>query len=292
MIPKIIHLFWGEDEEKDIYTQCCLRSIEKYCPDYEVKFWDVSNYDTDQNDYLKFFKVINCPAFISDYMRFDILNQYGGIYIDTDVIFTRNIDELLEKYSDKIITATDYNKNLHLLILRGIPLPKMIGPHIIMGSPRQDFYDAVMKELVKAFYTTTIPIIPHTLLRIQHKYLDHIYMTHHDVFNPINYAKKENMTIDKNISVEENLQINEECLQLLHLKNNYAYHTGRNSYNAHTLYHMLAASVSYEILSVRKSLVKLYNKYRKNNTHYIKRTILDKVLRKCNEILYKLRHRS
>ena len=286
MIPKIIHLIWdSKHKERDIYTQCCLRSIEKYCPDYEVRFWYISNYDTDQNDYLKFFKVINCPAFISDYMRFDILNQYGGIYMDTDVILTKNIDELLEKYSDKIITATAE------IPTKGAPL-EIIDAHMIISPPRQDFYDATMKELVKVFYTTIISIISYTLLRIQHKYLNRIYMAPVDFLNPISLEDRTKLSMNKNISVDENLKINEEYIQSLHLENNYAYHARRNSYKEHILIPMLGYSVSYEILSVRKSLVKLYNKYRKNNTHYIKRTILDKVLRKCNEILYKLRHRS
>ena len=285
MIPKIIHLFWGEDEEKDIYTQCCLRSIEKYCPDYEVRFWDVSNYDTDQNDYLKFFKIINCPAFISDYMRFDIINQYGGIYMDTDVILTRNIDELLKKYSDKITVASQN-------FITKKKSVRLIDPYVIISPPKQDFHDIVLKKLLDNFYTSVISFIPSTLSSIEDKHLHNLYLIDVYAFNPITYEDKEKITINKDIPVEENLKINEEYIQSLHLKNNYVYHAWRFSHEKHILYNTLGPSVSYEILSVRKSLVKLYNKYRKNNTHYIKRTILDKVLRKCNEILYKLRHRS
>ena len=34
-------------------------------------------------------------AFASDYIRLDVLNRYGGVYLDTDVELVRSIDELL-----------------------------------------------------------------------------------------------------------------------------------------------------------------------------------------------------
>lgn len=34
-------------------------------------------------------------GFVSDYARFDIIYEYGGIYLDTDIEIIRNIDDLL-----------------------------------------------------------------------------------------------------------------------------------------------------------------------------------------------------
>lgn len=34
-------------------------------------------------------------AFVSDYCRFFEINEYGGIYLDTDVELVKNIDDLL-----------------------------------------------------------------------------------------------------------------------------------------------------------------------------------------------------
>lgn len=36
-------------------------------------------------------------AFVSDYARFDLLYQYGGLYFDTDVEIIRSLDDIIEK---------------------------------------------------------------------------------------------------------------------------------------------------------------------------------------------------
>ncbi len=38
---------------------------------------------------------ISEPAHIADYLRIDIVNKYGGIYLDTDVIVLKDFDDFL-----------------------------------------------------------------------------------------------------------------------------------------------------------------------------------------------------
>lgn len=95
MIPKVIHYCWfgnGKIPEKD---QRCIESWKKYCPDYEIKFWNETNYDVTKNQYMKEAYDAKKWGFVSDYARLDIIYRYGGVYLDTDVEMIKNFDELL-----------------------------------------------------------------------------------------------------------------------------------------------------------------------------------------------------
>ena len=96
-IPKIIHYCWfggGALPEKD---QKCIESWKKYCPDYEIREWNESNYDITKNAYMHQAYEAKKWGFVPDYARFDIIYQYGGIYLDTDVEIIRTLDPLLQQ---------------------------------------------------------------------------------------------------------------------------------------------------------------------------------------------------
>lgn len=95
MIPKIIHYCWFGRNPKPELVQRCIASWKKYCPDYEIIEWNESNYDISKSAFM--LEAYNCKkwAFVSDYARFDIINEQGGVYFDTDVELTAPIDELL-----------------------------------------------------------------------------------------------------------------------------------------------------------------------------------------------------
>ncbi len=93
-IPKIIHYFWFSGDPFPEKVQKCIDSWKKFCPDYEIRGWNLDNYHTDNefcNEALKH----RDWAFASDFGRCDVLYRYGGIYLDTDVELVRNFDDLL-----------------------------------------------------------------------------------------------------------------------------------------------------------------------------------------------------
>lgn len=96
MIPKVIHYCWFGGTEIPAHDQECINSWKKYCPDYEIVRWDESNYDYTKNQYMKEAYEAKKWGFVPDFARLDIIYEHGGIYLDTDVEITRNIDDLLE----------------------------------------------------------------------------------------------------------------------------------------------------------------------------------------------------
>ena len=97
MIPKKIHYCWFGGNPLPETALKCIASWRKYCPDYEIKEWNEQNYDINKICYTAQAYNAKKYAFVSDYARFDILYEYGGIYFDTDVEVIKSIDNLVEK---------------------------------------------------------------------------------------------------------------------------------------------------------------------------------------------------
>ena len=97
MIPKIIHYCWFGRNPLPELAQKCIASWKKYLPDYEIKEWNEDNFDVNIIPYTAEAYKAKKYAFVSDYARFWILYQYGGIYFDTDVEVIRPIDDIVER---------------------------------------------------------------------------------------------------------------------------------------------------------------------------------------------------
>ena len=118
MIPKIIHYCWFGYNKKPELIEKCIESWHKFLPDWEFREWNESNYNVNKNEYIKEAYKQKKWAFVSDYARFDILNQYGGVYLDTDV-------ELLKPISDEILQHEAFT---------GFQSNNRVNPGLIYGS--------------------------------------------------------------------------------------------------------------------------------------------------------------
>lgn len=97
MIPKIIHYCWFGANPLTESALTCISSWKKYFPDYEIKEWNETNYDVAKLPYIKEAYEAGKYAFVSDYVRIDVLYQYGGIYFDTDVEVIKSFDDIIAK---------------------------------------------------------------------------------------------------------------------------------------------------------------------------------------------------
>ena len=96
-IPKIIHYCWVGGKPKPQSVLYCIESWKRCCPDYEIREWNESNYDFTKNEYMRQAYEAKKWGFVPDCARLDIVYEYGGIYLDTDVEMLRSFDELLEQ---------------------------------------------------------------------------------------------------------------------------------------------------------------------------------------------------
>lgn len=97
MIPKVIHYCWFGHKPLPPLAQKCIASWRKFFPDYEIKEWNEENFDVTINPYTTQAYKQKKYAFVSDYARFKILYDQGGIYFDTDVEVIKPMDDILKK---------------------------------------------------------------------------------------------------------------------------------------------------------------------------------------------------
>jgi len=135
MIPKIIHYCWFGKGVMPQSQQDCIKSWKKLMPDYKIMRWDEETFD--YNKYLasKFAYTTKKYALVSDVCRYNVLYEYGGIYLDTDVQAFSRFDEYLNAdfFSAIELYNEFYTEGQHLLDADGNPKEKGTEiPHLEM----------------------------------------------------------------------------------------------------------------------------------------------------------------
>lgn len=97
MIPKKIHYCWFGGQSLPELAVKCIESWKRHCPDYEIIQWNETNYHLDDCVYVREAYEAGKWAFVSDYVRLDVIFREGGIYLDTDVEVIRSLDSLLNQ---------------------------------------------------------------------------------------------------------------------------------------------------------------------------------------------------
>lgn len=95
MIPRILHYCWFGNKEKPVSFTQCLESWKKHCKDYDIIEWNESNSSQFSNLFYKNSLRKKKYAFVSDYVRTKVLYEYGGVYLDTDMLLVKPIEDLL-----------------------------------------------------------------------------------------------------------------------------------------------------------------------------------------------------
>lgn len=128
MIPKIIHYCWFGGKPKPDEVQFYIDSWRRFCPDYEIREWNESNFDVNENAYSREAYEAQKWAFVSDYVRVKVLYSYGGIYLDTDIELIQSLDSLL---NDKIIM--------------GFENDKMVSTATIGSEAQNEFFNEILQ---------------------------------------------------------------------------------------------------------------------------------------------------
>lgn len=95
MIPKIIHYCWFGGKSLSPQTLAYIESWKRNFPDYELKEWNESNSPMHIDYMQKAYENENW-ANLSNFVRLFAINEYGGIYFDTDIEVLKPFDFLEE----------------------------------------------------------------------------------------------------------------------------------------------------------------------------------------------------
>lgn len=104
-MEKVIHYCWFGGSPLTETANKAIASWKKYAPGFEIKRWDETNFDIACCDFVRDAYVAHRWAFVSDYVRYKVLCEHGGIYMDIGTILIKDIIELLDKVP---FTAMEY----------------------------------------------------------------------------------------------------------------------------------------------------------------------------------------
>ena len=118
MIPKIIHWCWLSNDPLPKLLEACIQSWKEHLPDYEIKLWNMSNFDVNSVPYVSDAVKARKWAFACDYIRAYALYTEGGIYMDSDIFVRKNFDFVL---NNRAFSAMEvYPESLQKSIEEGI----------------------------------------------------------------------------------------------------------------------------------------------------------------------------
>lgn len=95
MIPKLIHYCWFGGKRKPKLVRDCIASWKTFLPDYDIIEWNEENSDL-SSIFVSEAYSLKKWAFVSDYIRLQVLYENGGIYLDTDMMVLKSFDNLLQ----------------------------------------------------------------------------------------------------------------------------------------------------------------------------------------------------
>lgn len=157
MIPKKIHYCWFGRNPLPESALKCIASWRKYFPDYEIIEWNEDNFDVNSIPYTAEAYAAKKYAFVSDYARFKILYDHGGLYFDTDVEVIKSFDDILSRGPFMGIEVEPTGST-----------PIAVAPGLGIGSyPDDPIYDEIISFYsTHNFHTDDGSINPYAVVRI------------------------------------------------------------------------------------------------------------------------------
>lgn len=100
---KILHRVYFENFRpfKDPFLHY-LKTWHQELPEYDVKKWGKDNVDVTVNEWMRRSSEASDPVFLSEFVRWSALREFGGVYLDSDCevlngrVFNSLVDELIE----------------------------------------------------------------------------------------------------------------------------------------------------------------------------------------------------
>lgn len=165
-IPKIIWTFWNSLDIHP-FIQKCIDSWRQHNPDYKIIVLNTENISSYIGCYeaqkIKKFKFNDSVQKYSDLIRYEILDLYGGIWLDASTVLYRSID-WVHNYSSSVFFALTERKitlleNWFIAVSKGNKVIQYINRHFrsIEKYPTVDAYlntfdQHLLKELKSPRY--------------------------------------------------------------------------------------------------------------------------------------------
>jgi len=151
-IPKTIHYIWFGGKPKSANMMAVIDTWRTLMPGYEVREWNESNIDVTGHPWMKRMYEEGRYAFASDYARFQILWEHGGVYLDTDMAMKKSIEPLL---NERCLWSFELDAFLATCIIASVPQHPLIRA---LMAEYDGLREAVVNNaIVTAYFLRTYP---------------------------------------------------------------------------------------------------------------------------------------
>lgn len=173
IIPKIFHFIWIGPRELPERHREWIETWEFHNPDWEIRLWGNDNLPRMRNR--EQFEAAGSWAGKADILRVEVVHQYGGVYVDTDMECLRPIDELLID-CESFVARTEE---------RGV-----INNNIFGGVPEHEFTRTIL-DLIPRHFNPRKPYLagPALFTRIGES-LSTVRIFERRVFSPVTFREK------------------------------------------------------------------------------------------------------
>ena len=193
-IEKIFHFInFGKKPLDDIQKER-IESFKRFNPSFEIKIWTDSDFDFSKGpQFVQDCLIMKNYGFLSDYYRFTVLKNYGGIYCDLDMECFRPLDEFLDR-NELLEYEFIANHKYHIgTAIMGFPkghlFPRLMvnyyDTHAIMrdGKIPVDMTSQFLVTDLAKYCATGLDILPYgQFLFYNHERNPNGYTEHHAAF--------------------------------------------------------------------------------------------------------------
>jgi mannosyltransferase OCH1-like enzyme len=194
MIPRTIHYCWFGGRPYPKIVRECMETWKRHLQGYDFILWNEKNSPMDLPYVEKAYKKKKY-AFVSDYVRFLAIYEYGGIYLDTDMYMVKSLDNLLH---NEIFFGFESPESINAAIFGSVKkhefIKLLIDHYSTINFDYKAMFDLLVPKIVSKKYDCyeekdTIKVYPS-----EHFY-PLPYKRKPDVINFLTYKTKETYAI-------------------------------------------------------------------------------------------------
>lgn len=147
--PKVLHYCWFGGKPMSRKAVATVDRWHELMPDYQIIRWDESNFNINECPYARDAYKAEKWAFVSDYVRFKVVYDHGGTYMDIGSELLKSIDPLVKESG---FTACDYESHA---VNPGLVLSA--GAHCgLLGEVLESYHDLDFEDSIEFLYSHTV----------------------------------------------------------------------------------------------------------------------------------------